>query len=52
MEFEDGVTTGFIQIATGEAEDGDWYGIDGIKFNQKPTQRGVYINNGRKVIVK
>lgn len=52
MEFEDGVTTGFIQIATDEAEDGDWYGIDGIKFNQKPTQRGVYINNGRKVIVK
>lgn len=52
MDFEDGVTTGFIQIATGEAEDGDWYGIDGIKFNQKPTQRGVYINNGRKVIVK
>ena len=52
MDFEDGVTTGLIQIATGEAEDGDWYGIDGIKFNQKPTQRGVYINNGRKVIVK
>lgn len=52
MEFEDGVTTGFIQIATDDAEDGDWYGIDGIKFNQKPTQRGVYINNGRKVIVK
>lgn len=52
MEFEDGVTTGLIQTATGEAEDGDWYGIDGIKFNQKPTQRGVYINNGRKVIVK
>lgn len=52
MEFEDGVTTGLIQIATGDVEDGDWYGIDGIKFNQKPTQRGVYINNGRKVIVK
>ena len=52
MEFEDGVTTGLIQIATDDVEDGDWYGIDGIKFNQKPTQRGVYINNGRKVIVK
>lgn len=52
MEFEDGVTTGFIQIATDDVEDGDWYGIDGVKFNQKPTQRGVYINNGRKVIVK
>ena len=52
MEFEDGVTTGFIQIATDDVEVGDWYGIDGVKFNQKPTQRGVYINNGRKVIVK
>lgn len=52
MEFEDGVTTDLIQIATDDVEDGDWYGIDGVKFNQKPTQRGVYINNGRKVIVK
>ena len=52
MEFEDGTTTGVIQIATDDAEDGDWYGIDGIKFNQKPAQRGIYINNGRKVIVK
>lgn len=52
MELEDGTTTGVIQIATDDAEDGNWYGIDGIKFDQKPTQRGVYINNGRKVIVK
>ena len=52
MEFEDGTTTGVIQIATDDADDGNWYGIDGIKFDQKPTQRGVYINNGRKVIVK
>ena len=31
---------------------GAWYTIDGRKFGGKPTQKGIYINNGRKVIVK
>ena len=29
-----------------------WYTIDGRKLQGKPTQKGVYIMNGRKVVIK
>ncbi|MBO4660956.1 MAG: hypothetical protein J5610_05815 [Prevotella sp.] len=29
-----------------------WYTLDGRKLSGKPTQKGVYINNGFKVVVK
>jgi hypothetical protein len=29
-----------------------WYRLDGLRLNQKPTTKGVYINNGRKVVMK
>ena len=29
-----------------------WYNLDGRKLNGKPSQKGIYINNGRKVIIK
>ena len=28
-----------------------WYTIDGRRLKSKPAQRGIYINNGRKVVV-
>ena len=31
---------------------GSWYTIDGRKLNGKPTQKGIYVNGGRKVVVK
>ena len=31
---------------------GDWYTIDGRKLQGMPTKKGVYIMNGRKVVVK
>ena len=30
----------------------DWYTIDGRKLNGKPAKKGVYINNGKKAVVK
>ena len=33
-------------------ENGEWYTVAGVKLQQKPTQQGVYIYNGRKVLVK
>ena len=30
----------------------DWYDLNGRKLQGKPTQRGIYINNGRKVVIK
>ena len=29
-----------------------WYSIDGRKLSGKPAQKGIYINNGRKVVIK
>ena len=31
---------------------GVWYSLDGRRLSNKPSQRGVYINNGRKIVVQ
>ena len=31
---------------------GTWFTIDGWKLKGKPTTKGIYVNNGRKVVVK
>jgi len=33
-----------------EAEDGVWYDLKGSKLSGKPVQKGIYINNGKKVL--
>ena len=35
-----------------ENVDNRWYNINGQVLNGKPTQKGIYINNGKKYIVK
>jgi len=32
--------------------DGAWYTLQGIRLNAQPRQRGVYIHNGKRVVVK
>ncbi len=34
------------------ADSGLWFTIDGRMLSGKPSQKGIYINNGRKVIIK
>ena len=29
-----------------------WYDLDGRRLSGKPTQKGIYVNNGRKVVMK
>ena len=29
-----------------------WYTIDGRKLNGKPGEKGVYILNGRKIVIR
>ena len=29
-----------------------WYTLGGMKLNGAPSQKGVYINNGKKVVIK
>ena len=55
IEEPDGSTTA---INAAELADGNvmsaqgWYTIDGIKLNAAPTEKGVYIQNGKKVVLK
>ena len=56
LDFGDGdSTTGIVELdGTGRdnrAPEG-YYNLQGVKYNGKPIQKGVYINNGHKVVVK
>ena len=59
MNFDNGgTTTGISSVATGAASrgnattDGTWYTLDGRKLDGKPTTKGIFIVNGRKVVIK
>ncbi len=47
---ETGIKTTNLTNQTNEAD--AWYSIDGRKLEGKPQQRGLYINNGKKIMVK
>jgi hypothetical protein len=51
-----GETTGIgtINTKTGEMtfDCEAWYTLDGVRLSGKPTKKGLYINNGRKVVIK
>ena len=54
IEEADGSTTAITAInAEGVAVKADgWYTLNGIKLNAAPTEKGIYINNGKKVVIK
>ena len=43
---------GTLHTETGEVTLDGWYTLDGTKLSCKPTAKGVYINSGRKVVIK
>ena len=43
-------TTGIVPVGV-NPEDGEWYTLQGLKVGKKPTTAGVYIHNGRKVLI-
>ena len=49
-----GETTNLVSIDNGQLTiDNDvWYTLDGRKLQGKPTKKGLYIHNGRKVVIK
>jgi uncharacterized repeat protein (TIGR02543 family) len=47
-----GNTTGIESIDNSELTIDGWYDLNGRKLQNKPTKKGVYIMNGRKVVVK
>lgn len=46
------VVTGVEELNTTRAADPNWYTIDGRVFKSRPTEPGIYINNGNKIIIK
>ena len=51
IDSDNGITTQVATIGV-EHDSGEWYSLDGRRLNDRPTQEGIYICNGRKVIVK
>ena len=51
---DNGQTTaiGTLDTETGEIDFSGWYDMSGHKLSGKPTKKGIYINNGRKVVIK
>ena len=45
-------TSGIHTILASDKQDDTWYTIDGRRLNGRPQQSGLYINAGRKVVVK
>ena len=43
---------GEIDTKTGDVTFDGWYTIDGVRLSGKPSTKGIYINNGRKVVIK
>jgi hypothetical protein len=61
LNIDDEETTGIktISLEGNDAEafpreglDGVWYTLDGRRLSAMPTQKGIYINNGRKAVIK
>ena len=57
LNFGNGETaTGIIGIGSTRTDtdknDGYWYDLQGRKLSGKPTQKGIYINHGNKVVIK
>lgn len=50
----DGEQTGIqtVHDSMSTVNDSDWYTLDGRRLSCKPTQSGVYVNNGRKIVIK
>ena len=47
-----GETTGIVNLTTGSQDNGNWYDINGRKYDKQPTSKGLYIHNGKKQVVK
>ena len=52
--FDDSNATGLKAIDNGQLimDNDDWYDLNGRKLNAAPKRKGVYIKNGKKVVVK
>ena len=56
LDFGDGETTSISEELRVKSEEfapvTEWYTLDGRKLQGQPTQKGVYIVNGKKTVIK
>ena len=52
VNLDDEDPTGIAELLGIEEEAGTWYDLNGRKLTGKPVQKGIYINNGKKTIIK
>lgn len=56
LNFDDDTTAGVTTLASTErAGEGGWYDLSGrkmVKSSNRPISRGVYIHNGKKVVIR
>ncbi|MBR2154736.1 MAG: hypothetical protein IJ901_09005 [Bacteroidaceae bacterium] len=53
LSFDGEKAAGILEVSAELKDKKDaWYSLDGVRLSRKPTQRGLYINNGKKVIIK
>ena len=46
------IAIGDSQLSTLNSQLSGWYTLDGRKLNSKPTAKGVYVKNGKKIVIK
>ncbi len=56
LNFDNGETTSLSEKGIVKSEkiaaDAGWYTLDGRKLSDKPNVKGIYINNGDKIVIK
>ncbi len=52
LSFVEEETTNIESVDSGELTVDNWYTLSGVKLEGEPTERGVYIHNGRKEVVR
>ena len=55
MDFGDGETTSVneeLRMKNEESAAAQWYTLDGVRLSGKPSSKGIYIVNGKKIVIK
>ncbi|MBQ9163646.1 MAG: hypothetical protein IJ163_02600 [Bacteroidaceae bacterium] len=54
LNFDDEEATAIENLNPAHASEGEgsWFTLDGRRINGKPSQRGIYINNGKRIVIK
>ena len=52
VDFGNGEVNAIESVDSGELTVDSWYNLNGVKLNGEPTEKGIYLYNGHKYIIK